>query len=784
MIDQSAGTVAPPVAGGATVDLTNCDKEPIHIPGAIQPYGALLGVDERTAIVRVASESAQHHLGLAADRIVGSRLAKIVGEETARALMSLAIKTVDRATQAISIKCADKPCAFDAVVHRSDGLAVIELIPIDNDNEATPASPMRAMTDAMRGALAAVERAGSLPEVADAIAREMRTLTGFDRVWVYRFHPDWHGEIIGEARRPDIETWLGMHYPASDIPAQARALFLRNWVRVIPDVAFAPSPLTPVINPVTGVPLNLGNSILRSVSPIHIQYLKNMGVSGSLVISLIYQGKLWGLISGHHYSGPRLVSPEIRAACEFLAYALSLQVGTVARLERGEHALELRRRQSAVIEQLSAAADIREALAESPVPLHELADADGAAFVRDGTVITSGVTPPAKAIEELASWIAAQSDPVFESSALSRVYPPAADFTATGSGVLAVPISRDRTEQLIWFRREQKQTVRWAGDPRKPVTIEGDSARLHPRGSFALWEEEVRGTACPWEPDVLNAVEELRRAALDVFIARAEQLQQLNEELQSTVEQLQESSLELEKSRQEAERANRAKSDFLAMMSHELRTPLNAIGGYASLIGTGIRGPTTEQQRTDLGRIAHNQRHLLSLINNILSFAKVEAGAIQYTISSVDVASVLAGLDPIVAPQMQEKKIVFRVIHCEAGLFVRADEEKLRQILVNLLTNAMKFTPTGGRVEMACEGRSDVVEITVRDTGIGISAENLQRVFDPFVQVDRHATQATDQGTGLGLSISREMARAMQGDLSATSEVGVGSTFRVTLPRT
>lgn len=369
---------------------------------------------------------------------------------------------------------------------------------------------------------------------------------------------------------------------------------------------------------------------------------------------------------------------------------------------------------------------------------------------------------------------------------------------------MAVPISRDRTEQLIWFRREQKQTVRWAGDPRKPVKIEGDSARLHPRGSFELWEEEVRGTACPWEPDVREAVEELRRAALDGLIARAERLQELNEELQTTVEQLQESAVELEQkaaalrenrellnealaresySRLEAERANRAKSDFLAMMSHELRTPLNAIGGYANLISTGIRGPTTEQQRKDLERIEHNQRHLLGLINNILSFAKVEAGAVQYTISSVDVASVLASLDPLVAPQMQEKKIVFHVVRCDAGLYVRADEEKLRQILINLLTNAMKFTPTGGQVEMACEGQSDFVEITVRDTGIGISAENLERVFEPFVQVDR-ASHATAQGTGLGLSISREMARAMQGDLSATSEIGVGSTFRVTLPRT
>jgi signal transduction histidine kinase len=232
-----------------------------------------------------------------------------------------------------------------------------------------------------------------------------------------------------------------------------------------------------------------------------------------------------------------------------------------------------------------------------------------------------------------------------------------------------------------------------------------------------------------------------------------------------------------------AEAANRAKSQFLAVMSHELRTPLNAIGGYAELLEMGIRGPITPEQREDLHRIQASQRHLLGLINEVLNYAKLETGTVSYDIDDVVVREALVAAESLVAPQARAKGLTMVTAECGADLIARADVEKLRQVLVNLLSNAVKFTDSGGRVEMSCSADDDVVRVHVRDTGMGIPADKLHVIFDPFVQV-RSDLARRHEGTGLGLAISRDLARGMGGDLLVESTLRQGSTFTIALPRT
>ena len=234
--------------------------------------------------------------------------------------------------------------------------------------------------------------------------------------------------------------------------------------------------------------------------------------------------------------------------------------------------------------------------------------------------------------------------------------------------------------------------------------------------------------------------------------------------------------------RHQAEEANHAKSEFLAMMSHELRTPLNAIGGYAQLMEMGLRGPITPEQREDLERIERSQRHLLGLINDVLNFAKLEAGRVQFFIARVPMNELLFGVEALVLPQLHAKGLRYVDAGDCGNMAVHADEEKARQVLINLLSNAIKFTPAGGQVRVACTEDEEQVRIIVSDSGVGIPPDRLDAIFEPFVQVDRGLT-SRQEGTGLGLAISRDLARHMGGDLTATSTAGVGSSFTLSLPR-
>ena len=280
---------------------------------------------------------------------------------------------------------------------------------------------------------------------------------------------------------------------------------------------------------------------------------------------------------------------------------------------------------------------------------------------------------------------------------------------------------------------------------------------------------------------LMQLSEELQQQAIELE-AQTEEAQSLTEELEQLNERLLHETREAEAARAAAETANRAKTEFLAVMSHELRTPLNAIAGYAELLSMGLRGPVTAEQAEDLSRITRSERTLLSLINDILNYARLDAGHVSYAAERVAIRELVADLEVMISPQLRAKALHFSFAGCEASLAVLADGDKLRQILLNLLSNAIKFTPKGGSIEIACVAESTHVEIRVRDTGMGIPAEKLQAIFEPFVQLDRSLT-STQEGSGLGLAISRDLARGMGGDLRAESDRPPGSTFVLSLPR-
>ncbi|HEX6053706.1 MAG TPA: ATP-binding protein, partial [Gemmatimonadaceae bacterium] len=287
----------------------------------------------------------------------------------------------------------------------------------------------------------------------------------------------------------------------------------------------------------------------------------------------------------------------------------------------------------------------------------------------------------------------------------------------------------------------------------------------------AAAEAVAQGT---YEHPVVAGHDEIGRLATS-FDEMARQVDAARRELEQRADDAQ-------RARNDAERANRAKSDFLAMMSHELRTPLNAIGGYTELLRMGIHGPITDAQRDALVRISRSQAHLLTLINDVLNFARVDAGQVQFEIRDVPVQETLASLEALIAPQVRTRGIRFEVQPCDPALTARADRDKLGQVVLNLLGNAIKFTPEGGTVQLTCEADADYVRVHVRDTGSGIAPDRLDEIFEPFVQAHR-ALNRPSEGVGLGLAISRDLARGMGGEITVSSVLGLGSTFSLALQR-
>ena len=288
--------------------------------------------------------------------------------------------------------------------------------------------------------------------------------------------------------------------------------------------------------------------------------------------------------------------------------------------------------------------------------------------------------------------------------------------------------------------------------------------------------------------EVRRLARSFNRMAMEVQASQGELASQVeealttSEQLEHANEQLQQASTVASEARDAAIDANRAKSDFLAVMSHELRTPLNAIGGYSEILQLGIYGEINAQQKDALQRIERSQQTLLSLINDVLNFAKLESGEVRYAITDVPLASTLSTIDDFIAPQLRDRKLTYSVAPCDRGITVKADAEKLQQVLINLLSNAVKYTPEGGRIDVRCDVTPDTVSVHVRDTGIGIAPDRIDHIFDPFIQVGRALNRPHD-GVGLGLSISRDLADGMGGKLGAQSALGEGSTFTLTLQR-
>ena len=547
----------PAPLSGFEVDLTNCDREPIHILGSVQPFGFLLAVNSDWLVVH-ASTTTLRYLGVPPADLIGRPLTQVLSGHAIHAIRGRLqiMRGADAVERMFGQPLSDGGEDFDLALHYSGRLLIIEGEPSQADALIEAASAVRSMTTRIAA------RPG-FEEFCHEAARQVRALTEFDRVMVYRFAHDGAGEVIAESVRPGIGSFLGQRYPAQDIPVQARALYERSWLRIIVDVDAEVSPIVPGASP-SGEPVDLSMSMLRAVSPIHLEYLRNMGVAASLSISILRDGKLWGLFACHHYA-PKHISYERRTAAELFGQLFSLTLESREREIETRKMGEARNLHDRMMSAVVSASPGADSLSPYLEDLCRLVQCDGLALWLGGRLTLRDSTPDASDVHTLLRLLREKdTHSVFATNELSALLPSAAAWSEKAAGMLAVPLSRAPRDYLIFFRKEEAKTVVWAGKPAKLVQVGPLGDRLTPRKSFEAWEETVRGQSRPWTVTERALAESMRASLLEIVF----RLTDLADE--------------------ERQRANQRQELLIAELNHRVRNILGLIRGLISQSKSGV----------------------------------------------------------------------------------------------------------------------------------------------------------------------------------------------------
>jgi chemotaxis family two-component system sensor kinase Cph1 len=738
-----------PVRDAIAAALSQCDREPIHIPGSIQPHGVLLALGQPDLRVEHASVNAADCFAMPLDRVLGARIEDLFKAEAGQIRLALSSEWLD-STPAYMLSVELPGAAWQVIAHRRADLAIVEL----EKSAAATNVGFSSVYPLVTRFMSDLAPARSVDEMNSIAAREIRRITGFDRVLIYRFDSDWHGTVVAEDRNEELPSYLHLRFPGSDIPAQAREMYRLNRLRLIPDAQYSPVPIEPHLNSRTAQPLDLTFSVLRSVSPVHVRYMRNMGTAASMSISILRDGQLWGLVSCHHKS-PRRVSFEIRNACDIIAQALSAQIAAGEHRADAETRIRLKSRETRLLGHMAEEESFLSGLTKNEEDLLACTGADGAAILFEDHCRLVGLTPSEPEVRDLAAWLDREHlEPgVFHTECLPEIYPPALEFAAKASGVVAASISSLHDSYIMWFRPEVQTTVKGGGDPRKPTEPNGQG--LSPRSSFELWKQTVRLHCRPWSPAEVDSARDLREAIVRIVLRSAEELAQLN--------------VELARSNQELEA-------FSYSVSHDLRAPFRHIVGFAELLRERESSRLSDTGKRYVGTIIDSAQFAGRLVDNLLSFSQIGRAALQF--SSVNTGALVAEIRDQFSLDSAERDIEWRVSELPT---VRADLFMLRLVFQNLISNAIKYTGPREKavIEIGAERGDRETIFHVRDNGVGFDVQYASKLFGIFQRLHR---MEDFEGTGIGLANVRRIVTRHGGRTWAEGEVNRGAAFYFTLP--
>jgi light-regulated signal transduction histidine kinase (bacteriophytochrome) len=706
-----------PLEGGP-LTLDNCAQEPIHIPGSIQPHGALIAFDAQG---RLSHASANVATLLGWQPAFGQTLrpTDLEAHEGVHALIAEALSDTHRDDAfPLSVEARLNGQTFDVVAHTHLGLVICEFeLREGNDDEiATFAQKAYRSLDVLK-------RQRSELRLLEGAVQAIREMTGFDRVMAYRFRHDDSGDVVAESVRADLDPYVGRRYPASDIPAQARRLYTINTLRLIADLSYTPVPL--LADAAHPEPLDLSHSVLRSVSPIHVEYLRNMGVGASMSVSIVVAGKLWGMIACHHMS-PRRVPYSIRMAADVMAQLLASSVQSMAAQAREAQVAQAAWLRSEISSRVAQGEDPLEVLQAHAAPLVKALGAEALVVSLGGKVRTHGLADEAEQAwaAMLPAWLSTQPQAVLHLSHCDQVPHDEDGEPPPYCGVLALRFDASQQGWIVALRREQIETIRWGGKPDKEIAHGPLGPRLTPRGSFDEWRETVRGTAVPWNDTQLEIASQLLDALSRVHSDRAMEL-------------------------------DRLRSQLWAVLGHDLRNPLQSLSIAANVLDQG-------EQRGRMSTVIKNSAgRMQRLLRDVLDISRLQNGlGLVMHLEQIDLVKLVQQLieeTSVGYPDMQLTHDLPETLH------VQADPGRLSQLVSNLLSNARHHGR--GLVHVLLRQEGDEAVLQVSNPAPPIPVEDVGNLFNPFKRQSL-ANPRNRTGMGLGLYIASQIAQSHQGSIA------------------
>jgi light-regulated signal transduction histidine kinase (bacteriophytochrome) len=714
---------------GHRVDLQSCADEPIHIPGSIQPHGFLLFFN-LAGELEGWSENAPALLGF--EPHIGAAFDSLPLPAPALELLSdcqagLGEGYVPPSVAAVAAGAVD----YDCIVHAS-----FERIIVEFELRDVPADQVGLFAVKAHGAIDRLRRQKSIQGLLEIAVRQVREITGFDRVMAYRFREDDSGDVVAECVRAGLQPYLGQRYPSTDIPVQARRLYVLNTLRLIADVGYRAVPL---LGAPGAAPLDMSFAVLRSVSPIHIEYLQNMGVGASMSVSIVINGRLWGLIACHHMA-QRRVPYAIRMAADVLAQVIA---STIQGIESQQNAAIVENSanvRAGLVDSLLIEDDPLDALARHAGPMLEAARAQAMLFVQHGKIVIHGDLPRAVAEAIVRTLPESGNEIVHRDKAADW---PAEAISAIDKwvGMLALPFDPPGGGWLVALRSEQIEHVTWGGRPDKQGQVGPLGERLTPRGSFDAWFETVRGHAQPWEQTILT----------NARLTLAELLRASNARRAQT----------------EATRAH-----LLAMLGHDLRDPLHSINMAGTVLEQGHSAPTLGR------RIKSSSNRMQRMIGQVLDMSRIDGGmGLGIALEPLDLSELVEDL--VDEARVANPNARFD-LHCAGPTVVRADSGRLAQVLSNLLSNARHHGEPGQPIEVRVASEEAVALVEVANPAPPIAPEAVPTLFNPFKRASLNNPR-NRTGMGLGLYIAQQIVREHHGEISYR-HVGRNVVFTVRLP--